>query len=96
MQLSDFVGKPCSSQVSFEFKPKNKVEIDLVKAKKELESFCKIEIESKFLLIVVINFKTVSIFKNGKLMVRGEKDQEKAKEAINLICNNLKESISEN
>ncbi|MDD3159928.1 MAG: hypothetical protein PHQ98_03105 [Candidatus ainarchaeum sp.] len=95
MELKDFVGKPCTSKVSYEFMPKKRTDIDLAKAKIELKDICTIEIDSKYMLIINIDNKTISIFKNGKLMVRGEKDEIKARETAKKICDALKESATE-
>jgi TATA-box binding protein (TBP) (component of TFIID and TFIIIB) len=95
MELKDFVGKPCSAKVSYEFFPKKKTKIDLEKAKEELEKIGRIEINSKVLLIVVIDGKTISIFKNGKILVRGEKEEIKARKIAKKVCSALKESVVE-
>ncbi|MFA5763380.1 MAG: hypothetical protein WC915_01050 [archaeon] len=95
MELKDFVGKPCTSKVSFEFFPKKKTNIDLTKASEELASIATIDVNSKVLLIIQIKESTISIFKNAKILVRGEKDEMKARELAKLICETLKESVTE-
>ena len=95
MELKDFVGKPCTSKVSFEFFPKKKTIIDLNKASSELEKKFVIEINSKVLLIVKVEDTTVSIFKNGKLLVRGEKEETNARKIAEKIVSALKESATE-
>jgi TATA-box binding protein (TBP) (component of TFIID and TFIIIB) len=95
MELKDFVGKPCTSKVSFEFFPKKKTKIDLAKASEELEKIASIDINSKVLLIIKIGDGTVSIFKNGKILVRGEKDETKARKIAEKVVSALKESAEE-
>jgi ArsR family metal-binding transcriptional regulator len=95
MELKDFVGKPCTSKVSFEFFPKKKVRIDLEKASKEIEKIASIDVKSKVLLIIKVGEKTVSLFKNGKILVRGEKEEKTARETAQKICSVLKESVEE-
>ena len=95
MELKDFTGKPCTSKVSFEFFPKKKTIIDLPKASEELESISQIDVNSKVLLIIKIEDRTVSIFKNGKILVRGEDEEKKAREIAKKICSVLKESVTE-
>jgi TATA-box binding protein (TBP) (component of TFIID and TFIIIB) len=95
MELKDFVGKPCTSKVSYEFFPKKKTKIDLAKASEELAKIATIDINSKVLLIVKIDLGTVSIFKNGKILVRGEKDETKARNTAEKVVSVLGESAIE-
>ena len=95
MELKDMTGKPCSSKVSYEFFPKKKTIIDLEKARSEISAIGDVEVASKVLLIVKIGEKTVSIFKDGKLLVRGEKDELKAREVAQKLCIAMKESAKE-
>jgi TATA-box binding protein (TBP) (component of TFIID and TFIIIB) len=95
MDLKDFVGKPCTSKVSFEFFPKKKVRIDLEKASEEIDGVAEVDVKSKVLLILKVGNKTVSLFKNGKILVRGEKDEKVARETAKKICSFLEESVEE-
>lgn len=93
MQLKDFTAKPCTTKVSYEFFPKDRVDINLEIASEEINSICEIEICSKVLLIGKIENRTISIFKNGKIVVRGEKDEKKARSIAEKICNKLNNSV---
>jgi len=93
MELDDFIGKPCRSKMAYEFLPKKKVQIDLEKAAEELEKAGSIEMRSKVLIIVRIEGKTVSLFPSGKLLVRGEREEDKAKTIAEKAVKPLKESI---
>lgn len=93
MQLSDYTGKPCQSKMAYEFIPNKKINIDLEKAKKELEEKAKIEISSKVLLIIKISEHTVSLFPSGKIIVRGEKNEENARKVAQELAKHLKESV---
>ena len=95
MELKDFVGKPCTSKVSHEFFPSKKTIIDLPKAAEELEAIATIDVNSRVLLIIKINDSIISLFKNGKILIRGEKDELKARKIAQKICETLKESATE-
>lgn len=92
VELSDFVGKPCKSRVAFEFRPKKEIRIDLVKAGDALRKEFPIELESKLLLIVGVEEHRVSIFPSGKLLVRGEREEEKAKKTAEKILEKIREN----
>ncbi len=95
MELKDFTGRPCSSKVSYEFFPKKKVKIDLEKASEEIKKIAKIEINSKVLLMINAFDKTISIFSNGKILVRGENDEKEARKIAEKIVSKLNESVQE-
>ena len=95
MELKDFVGKPCTSKVSYEFFPNKKTVIDLAKAAEELEAIATIDVNSRVLLIIKINDSIISLSKNGKILIRGEKDEKKARIIAQKICETLKESAIE-
>ena len=95
MELKDFVGKPCTSKVSYEFFPKKKTIIDLAKASEELTKIATIDVNSRVLLIIKIDDAIVSIFKNGKILVRNEKEEVRARSIAQKICKALKESATE-
>ena len=79
MELSDYTGKPCKSKMAYEFLPKQKVNIDLRVAVEDVKQIATIEMETKVLLMVKIENCTASIFPSGKILVRGERDENKAK-----------------
>ncbi len=87
--LDDFVGRPCNRGTAFEFFPKKATKLDLERAGKTLREFS-IEMQSKFLILLVIEDKTVSVFSSGKIMVRGEKDEENAKKIAERILKVIK------
>jgi TATA-box binding protein (TBP) (component of TFIID and TFIIIB) len=95
LELKDFVGKPCTTKVSYEYFPKKKVKLDLDIATKEVSNVGEIEIKSRVLLILKVDNKTVSIFKNGKIVVRGEKDELKSREVAKKVCEALTQSVTE-
>jgi ArsR family metal-binding transcriptional regulator len=86
IQLKDFVGKPCSNKTSFEFLPKKKTIINLEKLSKQLNN---IQINSKILLILKKDDSTISIFKNGKILVRGINEEKKARKIVEDITKKM-------
>lgn len=86
MELKEFIGKPCNAKTGFEFFPKEKIELNLDKLSEKIQSISNIEINSKVLLIINIENKTASIFKNGKIVLRGEKNEKTAKKIAEKIC----------
>lgn len=93
MELKDFTGKPCTTKVSYEFFPKEKVTLDMNIANNEVSLVGEIEIKSRVLIILKVDNKTVSVFKNGKIVVRGEKDELKARVVAKKVCETLNESV---
>ncbi|MCX6803026.1 MAG: hypothetical protein NTY48_00470 [Candidatus Diapherotrites archaeon] len=89
MELADYTGKPCRSRMAYEFMPKKTVKLDLTKTALELASIAQIEITTKILLMIRIETTTISIFQSGKLLVRGEREEEKAKKVAQKILKNL-------
>jgi len=89
VELSDFVGKPCKSRVAYEFRPKKEIRIDLGKAAETLRKEFSIELESKLLIIIAIDAHRVSIFPSGKILVRGEREEDKARKLAEKILKNL-------
>jgi ArsR family metal-binding transcriptional regulator len=86
IELKDFIGKPCSNKTSFEFLPKQKTTLNLEELSKKLEN---IEVNSKILLIIKDGDSTISIFKNGKILVRGIKEETKAKNIAKKILEKI-------
>jgi len=93
MKLDDFVGKPCRSKLACEFLPKHKISVDLEKAAQELTGVAAVELTSKVLIIMRVDGKTVSLFGSGKILVRGEKDEAKARLIAEKVVKSLGESI---
>ena len=93
MELAEFTGKPCRSKMAYEFIPKKKVNIDLGTASLELSKIATIEVTTKVLLMVKLDSKTISLFPSGKLLVRGEREEEKAKILAEKLVKSLKESV---
>ena len=90
--LDDFVWKPCSRGNAYEFFPKKAVKVDMKAAAEALGGF-DIEMESKFLILLTVDGKTVSVFHSGKVMVRGERDEEKARKTAEKVLKRLKEIL---
>lgn len=82
--LDDFTGKPCNRGTAYEFFPKKPIKLDMEKVLKNLDEF-EIQMRSKFLILLSIDDKTVSIFHSGKIMVRGEKDEKIARKIAEKI-----------
>ena len=80
MELKEFTGKPCRAKVAYEFLPNKKIKLKLGEIEENIEKEFVIEVKSKILLIIKVDDKTVSLFESGKLLVRGERDEDKAKE----------------
>ncbi len=93
MELADFTGKPCRTKMAYEFLPNSKIEIDLEKASTELNAIANIDVKTKVLLMMKLDNLTISLFPSGKLLVRGEREEKKAKEAAEKIVKQLIESI---
>jgi ribonuclease HIII len=85
VQLDDFVGKPCRSKTAYEFLPKKLTKLNLGELKNKLEKKAIIEVNSKLLIIMKINNHTVSLFPSGKILVRGEREEKKAKQTAEEI-----------
>lgn len=76
MELLDFVGQPCKTQLAFEFFPKKTVKIDLEKA---VDFFKKkgffVELETRVFVSILIDGSSASVFENGKILVKDTKDR---------------------
>lgn len=92
MELEDFTGKPCRSKMAYEFLPKKKIHINLEEAREEIEGKIEVELASKVLLMCKIMHATVSLFSSGKILVRGEREEEKAKKIAKILISELKKS----
>ncbi|MFA6268275.1 MAG: hypothetical protein WCW13_00245 [archaeon] len=93
MELAEYTGKPCRSKMAYEFLPNKKVNINLEKAATELAKVSTIEVTTKILLMAKIDCVTISLFSSGKILVRGEREEEKAKKVAETILKALKESV---
>jgi ribonuclease HIII len=93
MELSEFTGKPCRTKMAYEFLPKHSMKIDLDKAAQEVGEVGALEVKTKVLLMIKVDFCTVSLFPSGKLLVRGEREEEKAKEIAKKVIGTLTNSI---
>lgn len=90
MKLSDFTGRPCKSRTAYEFLPNKKTLVDLTKAAGELQKEYYIEIQTKVLLMIKVDSATVSLFPSGKILVRGEREEAKAREIAEKVVKYLK------
>ena len=86
--LDDFTGKPCNRGTAYEFFPKKQFRLDMEKISENLGKF-EIQMESKFLILLTVDEKTVSIFHSGKIMVRGEEDENKARKIAEQILKEI-------
>lgn len=93
MNLKNFIGKPCNAKSGFEFFSKEKIELDLNNLSENLSAICNIEINSQVLLIVNMNGQTISIFKNGKIVIRGENNEDIARKKAEKICDFFDECL---
>ena len=79
--------------MAYEFLPKHKMKINLDRACKELDGTCAIEVSSKVLAIFRVSERTVSLFPSGKLLMRGEKEEEAARRIAEKVVKELVESV---
>lgn len=93
LELDDFTGKPCRSKSAYEFIPKKKARIDLEKAAVELSNIATIELRSKILILAKLENATISLFESGKLLIRNELDEKKARKIAQKIISILKKSV---
>ena len=93
MDLADFTGKPCRSKMAYEFLPNKKVNINLEGAAQEVTNVGSVEVRTKVLLMIKVDHCVVSLFPSGKLLVRGEREEEKAKQIAKKTLATLKESV---
>ncbi|MEK6959488.1 MAG: hypothetical protein AABW59_05610 [archaeon] len=91
MKLDDFTGKPCRTKTAFEFLPKRTTKLNLELVTDQLAATCESEVKSKVLLIVKCENRTVSIFPSGKILVRGEKDEKRAREIAEKVVSKINE-----
>ncbi len=89
MEIAEYTGKPCRTKMAYEFLPKKQLNLNLEKACEELKTVATIEVKTKVLLMLKFDYATISLFPSGKLLVRGERDEEKAKEIARKILASL-------
>ncbi|PIU21473.1 MAG: hypothetical protein COT15_02135 [Candidatus Diapherotrites archaeon CG08_land_8_20_14_0_20_34_12] len=86
MELDNFISKLCRGGDSFEFLPKSKVSLNLADLSKKLsESNFTIKAETKLVILVNYSGINISIFQDGKILVKEVKDESKARELASLI-----------
>ncbi|MEM4663101.1 MAG: hypothetical protein QXM75_03710 [Candidatus Diapherotrites archaeon] len=79
LKADDFTKSSCKGENAFAFIPKKKLTLDLKKIRKGLEEKgAKVIAETPFLLMIRFRSAGVSLFKSGKVIVKGlnEKDCE--------------------
>ena len=91
MELSEFVGQPCRTQLAFEFFPKKPVSLNLQKAALELEkNNLPVDFETPIFIGVVVEKTSVSVFSNGKILVKDTKDKIFAQKIASKILSAIK------
>ena len=91
MELSEFVGQPCKTQLAFEFFPKKPVSLGLQKVAAGLKkSKLLVDFETPVFVGVVVDATSVSIFRNGKILVKDTKDKIFAQKIAEKILSAIK------
>ena len=91
MELDQFTGRPCKSSLAFEFLPKKKEKLDLASAAKQLRmAKVEVEVETPVLLMVKLECTDLSLFRNGKIMVKETREEAKAREKAEKLLKLLK------
>ena len=80
-----FMFKPCKTEASFEIVPQGKID-----RRKLIEAIVKefngkIVTDADFLTLIDIGQAKISVSRSNKMMIRGIKDEKKAKEIANRI-----------
>jgi len=90
MKLSYFTGQPCKSRIAFEFVPKKETKLDLEKvAKKLYKAGVFIELTAPFLLMLKLNGTNVSVFKGGKIVVKGINEEKKSRKIAEKLISKM-------
>ena len=86
IDFKDYIGQPCRARAAFEFIPKKHTELDMPATANTLKknNFI-LEADTPVILIVKVDEFPVSIFKNGKILVRETKDCRTAELAVEKI-----------
>ncbi len=83
MKKEIFVFKPCKTKAAFQANLKNSVNLDMKKIKEILSNNnYKIELFIEDLIIAKKEKYVINVFKDGKIILRDEKNKEKAKKII--------------
>lgn len=91
LELKEFIGRPCRSGTAFEFLPKKMQQLELGKiAAKLRQKKIIVEAETPYLLILLVDGKSVSFFQSGKIMVKSCKEEIAAKETAEKLIELLK------
>ena len=86
IDFKDYIGQPCRARAAFEFIPKKNVELDMPATALALKrNNFTLEADTPVILIVKVDEFPVSIFKNGKILVRETKDCRTAELAVEII-----------
>ncbi|MCD6576212.1 MAG: hypothetical protein J7K73_03570 [Nanoarchaeota archaeon] len=89
MKSNYYIFKPCTTGAAFQGVVKKLVKIDMSKAKEILKKEgYEIKLSLKD-MIIAKNKYTINIFKDGRVLVKEIKDEEKAKEIIKKIYEKL-------
>jgi len=87
--IDGFICKPCQSRAAFEFIPNQGKKLELEPIKDSLSGQgIQIEAFTPFVLVFKLNGVAISLFKNGKLLVKEKQKDlaaETAKTALKLI-----------
>ena len=90
MQLSDFVAQPCKSRIAFEFVPKKKQQLDLQALADKLRiTQIFVETETPYLLMLRVSSHPVSLFRNGKIIVKDTNDKGEARIAAEALLGEI-------
>jgi ArsR family metal-binding transcriptional regulator len=94
LELDNFISKLCRGGDSFEFLPKSKVSLDLKTLSKSLsENNFTLKAETKLVLLANYAGTNISIFQDGKILVKEIKEESKAKELASLILKHINDSF---
>ncbi|MFH1751823.1 MAG: hypothetical protein ABH821_02695 [archaeon] len=83
--LKDFVGKPCNNRTAFEFLPKKKMQLDFDELALKFDKSTEIEVETPFLMMLKVGENKVSLFRSGKILVKGIKSESVARSIASKI-----------
>jgi len=77
--LSHYVSQICSGKTGYEFLPRQRKQYDLEQTAKKLSSSgFRVGAQTPQILMVVFGENEITIFKRGKIMVKGIEDKKKA------------------
>lgn len=93
MDLSEYTGKPCRTKTAYEFTPKKPIKLDLNKVAQQTNQVTTIEVNTKLLLMLKKDQCMITIFPSGRILIRGERNEEKARRIVEKIVSTIKESV---